>query len=74
VTFQEKLRLITNCFPNKKLKRFIERGEVKIDKELDFMQVIRHVKEMQMRFFPKKRANFDIMINVDERPEEVEAG
>ena len=58
------MRLITNCFPNKKLKRFIERGETLINDELDYMKVIKHVKENKMRFYPTQKVP-ELAVDID---------
>ena len=53
VTFCQKLRLIINFCPNRKMKRLIKKGEHKLNKELDLLNLIKqhkhhhqHVKEV----------------------------
>ena len=46
ISFCHKIRLITHCFPNKKYKKFLKDGNVKVDKEFDIVEIItdlRHV-------------------------------
>ena len=68
-TFCDIIRILTNCFPNKKLKRFIKKGQIKINKELDYMKVIKHVKENKLRFYPN-REKVDLTVNIDESSSE----
>jgi hypothetical protein len=37
VSFCNKVRLILNCYPNKKMKRLLEKGQEKLDQELDLL-------------------------------------
>ena len=40
----DKVRLMTNCCPNKKMKRFIKKGQKLLEKDLDLMEIIKEHK------------------------------
>tara|TARA_B110000285_G_C15087200_1_gene596896 strand:- start:592 stop:804 length:213 start_codon:yes stop_codon:yes gene_type:complete len=39
-SFMDKMRLITNCCPEAKKRRFMEKGAKKLEKEFDLMDLI----------------------------------
>lgn len=55
IGFCSKVKLILNCCPNKKMKRLIEKGQEKFERELDLLSLFkqhkhhaRHLKELHL--------------------------
>ena len=44
INFYEKLKLITNIKPNKRMKRMVVKGYKRLEKELDLMDVFQRSK------------------------------
>ena len=44
VSFCNKLKLITNLCPNKKMKKFIQKGNKQLEKDFDLMEIIKQHK------------------------------
>jgi hypothetical protein len=47
VSLFNKIRIMTGFFPNKRLRRFIEKGERKLKKEFDHIKIIKDIKKLQ---------------------------
>ena len=46
VSFRQKVMLILNICPNKKLKRFMLKGDRRLYKELDTCRIIKEIKDL----------------------------
>ena len=49
----DKVKLITNIFPSKKMKRFIKKGSKRLKKDLDIIEIIKQHKHHHIHL--KKR-------------------
>ena len=47
INFCERMKLITKCFPNQKMKKFITMGYEKMDLKLDLLLNIKEQKKIQ---------------------------
>jgi hypothetical protein len=47
ITLFDKLRIITNCCPNHKKKKFFEKGDEKLDEELDLVHILTLLKKLE---------------------------
>ena len=45
---------MTNCFPGKRLRRFLVKGEKRLKKEFDYIKLIKDIKKLQ---FNMKKSN-----------------
>ena len=41
VSFCNRIRLITGCFPNKSMKRMVEKGNRLLERELDLLDILK---------------------------------
>jgi hypothetical protein len=48
ICFLDKVKLITNCCPNAKMKRMVQKGSKKLSSELDLMDMINLHKKHHM--------------------------
>ena len=46
ISFPQKLRLIGNCYPNKRQARFLAKGDKLLRKELDMITIFREIKAL----------------------------
>ena len=46
ISFLQKLRLINNCYPNKRQARFLSKGDKLLRQELDMINIFKEIKAL----------------------------
>ena len=71
VSFCDRVKLITGCWPNKSMKRMIEKGEMLLDREFDLMGMIKRSKYHQILLSDHVHHKNEIkdILNIDEDSE-----
>ena len=56
---------MTNCCANIKIKRFLKKGNIKINNELDLMNILKHIKGVEILNKDPMVIKKSLQINVD---------
>ena len=70
VTTLDKLKLVTNCCANKRKKRFYDKGDRKLDKELDLVHIIKLLKKLEKIVHDPFEVENNLELNLDKSEDE----